>query len=130
MLDSPKLTNLREYDVQSPHDPIQTFSFLSPSASSSRFSAVDPLSRLATSFTFAPSTRAGWGECTVHCLLANGDIYTLCPVLPFRMEVPLKWVQRLKAYISHSGSEEEQYWLESLTRQIQLEGPGAASTLR
>lgn len=126
---------IREYDIQSPHDPIQTFSFLPPSpASSSRFSAADPLSRIATSFTFGPPTGggtgagAGWGELIIYGLLANGDVYTLCPVLPFRCEVPLKWIQRLRAYVQETGSEEERYWLDMLSRQVHIESSGAASS--
>jgi nucleoporin NUP82 len=42
--------------------------------------------------------------------------------------VPLHWVQRLKAYVTQKGSEEEQYWLTSLARQIHLERPEAPSS--
>lgn len=40
----------------------------------------------------------------------------------------LKWVQKLKAYITEKGGEEERYWLDSLTKQIQLDGPSSSAT--
>jgi len=34
----------------------------------------------------------------VHVLMANGDIYTMGPVLPLHAEMPLRYLQGLKAY--------------------------------
>ncbi|WVQ84377.1 hypothetical protein IAT38_006529 [Cryptococcus sp. DSM 104549] len=90
---------LREYDILQPHDSIQTFDFLpgSQPRSTSRFTAVDPLSRIATSFTFSPLSPT-FGPLMVYCLIANGDIYTIGPVLPLRTEMPTRYLQQLKAY--------------------------------
>lgn len=65
--------------------------------------------------------------------MANGDVYTLCPVSPFRAEVRVEWIQRLKAYVGEAGTEEERYWVESIARQVQVPesadsaGPGTPS---
>jgi nucleoporin NUP82 len=61
-------------------------------------------------------------------MMANGDIYTLCPVMPLRTTIALSKLQRLKAYLSLQGSVEEQKWLEELVKQVpQTEGPSTPS---
>lgn len=97
---------LREYDIQQPQDPAQTFSIFTTASASSRFSAVDPLARLATSFAFFPPPFASSTATaaaphldvfTVHILAANGDIYVLTPIMPLRTVLPLPTLQYLKA---------------------------------
>nr|XP_018260420.1 uncharacterized protein I303_07339 [Kwoniella dejecticola CBS 10117]OBR82578.1 hypothetical protein I303_07339 [Kwoniella dejecticola CBS 10117] len=90
---------LREYDVLQPHDAVQTFNFLpSTSSSSTKFTAVDPLSRYATSFAFGPSSTVDFSPLMVYVLIANGDIYTMGPILPLHTEMPIRYLQGLKAY--------------------------------
>jgi nucleoporin NUP82 len=92
----------REYDVRRPDDPTQTFTCLpqGASASSSKFTAIDPLSRHATSFAFSPYTPSTYdfSALSITVLIANGDVYTMAPVLPLRAELPVKYLQGLKAY--------------------------------
>jgi nucleoporin NUP82 len=86
------------------------------------------LSRFATAFAFGSSP--GWGELMVYCLMANGDLYALGPILPLRTEVPVQWLQRLKAVsdarrrgvlATDQGEEErvsmQSQWVEALVRQ-------------
>ena len=91
-----------EYDIRRPDDPTQTFTFLpqASSASSSKFTAIDPLSRYATSFAFTPYSPSifDFSPLTVTVLIANGDVYTMNPILPLRAELPLRYLQGLKAY--------------------------------
>ena len=124
-----------EYDITSPYDPSQTFSFLSDQPSSSRFTAIDPLSRYATSFAFSPysSSTYDFTPLTVYVLIANGDLYTMGPVMPIHAEIPLRYLQGLKAYtdakvkrsraadvFSDDGarSELQAQWVDGLIRQI------------
>lgn len=107
----------REYDLQSPTDHVQKFSTKS-TIKQSKFSAVDPLSQYATSFTFSPPDLTSWGELAAHVLMANGDIHTLCPVLPLRTSIALSKLYRLKAYLALEGSVEEQKWLAQLVKQV------------
>nr|XP_019043367.1 hypothetical protein I302_07943 [Kwoniella bestiolae CBS 10118]OCF22297.1 hypothetical protein I302_07943 [Kwoniella bestiolae CBS 10118] len=89
---------LREYDITQPHDAVQTFNFLSSSTtSSSKFTAIDPLSRYATSFAFSFGS-IDFSPLIVYVLIANGDIYTMGPILPLRTEMPIRYLQGLKAY--------------------------------
>jgi len=76
----------------------------------------------------------------VHVLMANGDIYTMGPVLPLHAEMPLRYLQGLKAYSDNrlrrvreeSGNEDAEesaarigratlhaQWVESLVKQVQ-----------
>ncbi|KAK8849523.1 hypothetical protein IAR55_004857 [Kwoniella newhampshirensis] len=89
---------LREYDVLQPHDAVQTFHFLPERpASSSKFTAVDPLSRYASSFAFSTGT-VDFGPLMVYVLIANGDLYTMGPILPLHTEMPVQYLQGLKAF--------------------------------
>lgn len=90
----------REYDIFQPNDPAQTFTFLpSTTGTSSKFSAIDPLSRYATSFSFGPtSSSSPWAPLTVNVLIANGDVFTMGPVMPLRTEASLRWLYSLKAF--------------------------------
>lgn len=92
-----------EYDIRRPDDPTQTFTFLpqTSSASSSKFTAIDPLSRHATSFAFTPYSPStfDFSPLTVTVLIANGDVFTMNPILPLRAELPLRYLQGLKAYV-------------------------------
>jgi nucleoporin NUP82 len=125
-----------EYDITSPYDPSQTFTFLSDQPSSSRFTAVDPLSRYATSFAFAPynSSTFDFTPLMVYVLIANGDLYTMGPVMPIHAEIPLRYLQGLKAFTDarlkqskHAGdvfSDEgaratlQAQWVDGLVRQV------------
>ncbi|WVN89902.1 uncharacterized protein L203_105132 [Cryptococcus depauperatus CBS 7841] len=88
---------LREYDILQPHDFVQSFDFLPDCTRSARFTAVDPLSRFATSFAFGLN-KVGFSPLMVYCLFANGDIYALGPIMPLQTEMPVKYLQTLKAY--------------------------------
>ncbi|WWD20148.1 hypothetical protein CI109_104624 [Kwoniella shandongensis] len=131
---------LREYDILQPHDAVQTFHFLPEKpASSSKFTAVDPLSRFATSFAFSTGT-VDFGPLMVYVLIANGDIYTMGPILPLHTELPVRYLQGLKAYtdarlaqiqreaVDVFGAEEaglgkatfQSQWVESLVKQVKL----------
>lgn len=74
----------------------------------------------------------------VHVLMANGDIYTMGPVFPLHAEVPLRYLQGLKAYcegvprqVKETDEEEvdeldakigraslQVQWVDSLVRQV------------
>ncbi|WVF68598.1 hypothetical protein IAT40_003367 [Kwoniella sp. CBS 6097] len=88
---------LREYDVLQPHDPVQTFNFLPEKATGSKFTAIDPLSRHATSFAFSKGD-VDFSPLMVYVLIANGDLYTMGPILPLHTELPIRYLQGLKAY--------------------------------
>ena len=88
---------LSEYNMLQPLDPTQTFAFLPSGPSTSRFTALDPLSRYAASFAFSTGT-VDFGPLMVHVLMANGDICTMGPVLPSHAELPMRYLQGLKAY--------------------------------
>lgn len=90
----------REYDIFQHNDPAQTFTFLpTTTGASSKFSAIDPLSRYATSFSFGPaSSSSPWAPLTVNVLIANGDVFMMGPVMPLRTEVSLRWLYSLKAF--------------------------------
>ena len=94
---------ISEYDIRRPDDPTQTFTFLAQasSASSSKFTAIDPLSRHAKSFAFTPYSPStfDFSPLTVTVLIANGDVYTMNPILPLRAELSLRYLQGLKAYV-------------------------------
>jgi nucleoporin NUP82 len=94
---------ISEYDIRRPDDPTQTFTFLpqASSSSSSKFTAIDPLSRHATSFAFAPYSPStfDFSPLTITVLIANGDVYTMNPIIPLRAEIPLRYLQGLKAYV-------------------------------
>ena len=62
----------------------------------------------------------------IYVLMANGDIHTLCPVLPLRSSTQLSQLIRLKAYLAVEGSKEEQQWLEGLAKQIPPPSSGDA----
>lgn len=89
--------------MRQPDDPTQTFTFLPPAstASTSRFTAVDPLSRHATSFAFHPYSDSTYdfSPFMVQVLLANGDLYAMGPIIPLRSELPLRSLQGLKAFV-------------------------------
>jgi nucleoporin NUP82 len=101
--------------VLRPQDPVQTFQFLpeKETASTSKFSAIDPLSQYATSFTFSDGTM-DFGPTMVYALMANGDIYTMGPVLPLHAEVPATYLQSLQA------------WMEEKERQLDADDGSAA----
>lgn len=127
----------REYDIRTPDDPTQTFTFLpqASTSSSSKFTAIDPLSRHATSFAFHPYTSSSYdfAPLVVHVLMANGDLYTMGPILPLRAEVPRRYLQGLKGYVKErrrraeaSKNQEEQEkldswetWVDDLGKQAQ-----------
>ncbi|KAI8917426.1 nuclear pore component-domain-containing protein [Entophlyctis helioformis] len=51
----------------------------------------------AVSFSFGSSHDArGWGSFTVYALMRNGDIVSVCPVVPGRLRVPLQLIHNLK----------------------------------
>ncbi|WRT69531.1 uncharacterized protein IL334_006518 [Kwoniella shivajii] len=132
---------LREYDVLQPHDAVQTFNFLPErtSSSSAKFTAVDPLSRYASSFAFSIGP-IDFSPLMVYVLLANGDIYTMGPVLPLHSEMPIRYLQGLKAYSERRlariqseakdvfGATEaglgrvtsQAQWVESLVKQVKM----------
>nr|XP_019009175.1 uncharacterized protein I206_05821 [Kwoniella pini CBS 10737]OCF47956.1 hypothetical protein I206_05821 [Kwoniella pini CBS 10737] len=133
---------LREYDISQPHDALQTFNFLpsTSSSSSTKFTAIDPLSRNATSFAFSPLSSIGFSPLMVYVLIANGDIYTMGPILPLHTEMPIRYLQGLKAYseaklariqgeakdVFGAGSAGlgkvsfQNQWVESLVKQVKL----------
>ncbi|OWZ47967.1 hypothetical protein C356_02682 [Cryptococcus neoformans c45] len=89
---------LREYDVLQPHDCVQTFDFIPERTRSvPKFTAVDPLSRYASSFAFG-SSMIGFSPLMVYCLLASGDIHVLGPILPLRTEMPAQYLRELKTF--------------------------------
>lgn len=113
----------REYDVLSPEDPAQTFSFL-PSAptSGSRFSAVDPLSRYATSFSFSPFSTSDFGPSVIHVLCANGDVHTMGPIIPLHAEVPIEWIQALRLTLEREDfGQAAREWVDDLIKQVRDE---------
>ncbi|KIR27291.1 hypothetical protein I307_05133 [Cryptococcus deuterogattii 99/473] len=63
-----------------------------------KFTAVDPLSRYASSFAFGPSM-IGFSPLMVYCLLASGDIHVLGPILPLRTEMPAQYLRELKTFM-------------------------------
>ncbi|KIR68697.1 hypothetical protein I314_01120 [Cryptococcus bacillisporus CA1873] len=90
---------LREYDVLQPHDCVQTFDFIPERGRSvPKFTAVDPLSRYASSFAFGASM-IGFSPLMVYCLLASGDIHVLGPILPLRTEMPAQYLRELKTFM-------------------------------
>ncbi|OCF37125.1 hypothetical protein I316_01031 [Kwoniella heveanensis BCC8398] len=89
--------NLREYDILQPHDPVQTFNFLPEKSTGAKFTAIDPLSRHATSFAFSKGD-VDFSPTMVYVLIANGDLYTMGPILPLHTELPIRYLQGLKAY--------------------------------
>jgi nucleoporin NUP82 len=107
----------REYDISKPEDPAQTFTFLPAGSTSSRFSALDPLSLHATSFAFSHGT-ADFGPLGVYVMMANGDLYTMSPVLPLHAEVPVNYLQGLASHAKESGGQAEKRWVDSLVRQV------------
>lgn len=121
----------REYDIVQPQDPAQTFSFLSStsSASSSRFTAIDPLSRYATSFAFSPSQHDYTAAFMIHVLMANGDIYVMGPVTPLHTEMSLRDLQGLKAYADGKLKRDGEsgrigmltQWVDGLVRQVKAD---------
>ncbi|ORX37896.1 hypothetical protein BD324DRAFT_578902 [Kockovaella imperatae] len=126
---------LSEYNISQPDDPTQTFSFLSTTSasSSSRYSAVDPLSRYATSFAFSLPNSVH-GSTMVHVLAANGDAYAMGPILPFKAVVPSESLERLRAQLHNSSQTVRRYglyWVEDLLRQAKssssARGTGAES---
>lgn len=96
-------TDGSEYDILRPQDPVQTFTFLPEKTSrpKSKFSAIDPLSQYATSFTFGRGA-TDFAPLTVYALMANGDIYTMGPVLPLSAEVPASYLASLQAWVAES----------------------------
>lgn len=79
---------------------MQTFTFLPETTGrpKSKFSAVDPLSQYATSFTFSRGSM-DFSPLMVYALMANGDIYTMGPVLPLHAEVPALYLASLQAWV-------------------------------
>lgn len=90
-----------EYDALQAQDPVQTFNFLPESSAKSRakFSAVDPLSLYATAFAFSTGT-LDFAPLMVYGLMANGDVYSIGPVLPLHAEVPASYIASLQAWVS------------------------------
>ena len=110
----------REYDVSRPDDPTQTFNFLpQPSPSTSRFTAVDPLSLSAASFAFYPGTE-GFGATMVYVLAENGDLYLMGPIMPLRAELPMSWLQQVKSLSEEIGGVCAD-WVELLIKQSREE---------
>ncbi|CAK9780672.1 hypothetical protein CC85DRAFT_287955 [Cutaneotrichosporon oleaginosum] len=97
---------LFEYDILHPQDPVQTFSLLpaETSRAKSKFSAIDPLSYHATSFTFGCGN-ADFAPLMVYGLMANGDIYTMGPVLPLSADVPEEYLGALQAFVAERMDE-------------------------
>ena len=115
---------------------MQTFTFLTSVPSSSRFTAVDPLSQIATSFSFGAG-KYDFSPLMVYVLVANGDIYSMGPVLPVHAEIPQRYLQALRAHtegrsrrIQEEESKDDEstarverialqvQWLDSLAKQI------------
>ncbi|KAL1408218.1 hypothetical protein Q8F55_005024 [Vanrija albida] len=92
---------LFEYDVLRPQDPVQTFNFLPEKATrvKAKFSAIDPLSQYASSFTFSAGD-FDFGPLMVYVLMANGDVYTMGPALPLHADVPATYLQSLSAWVT------------------------------
>jgi nucleoporin NUP82 len=88
-----------------------TFLPQASTSSSSKFTAIDPLSRYATSFTFTPYSPStfDFSPLTVTVLIANGDVYTMNPILPLRAELPLRYLQGLKSYVRQRRRKAEDY---------------------
>lgn len=104
---TPLLTHSSEYDILRPQDPVQTFSFLPETngrPAKNKFSAIDPLSQYATSFTFSRGSM-DFSPLMVYALMANGDIYTMGPVLPFHAEVPVSYLASLQAWVAERSKE-------------------------
>lgn len=76
---------------------MQSFNFLADKTKGSKFSAIDPLSQYATSFSFSHGS-VDFGPLMVYALMANGDVYVMGPVLPLQAEVPLSYLQSLQAW--------------------------------
>ncbi|WVQ96138.1 hypothetical protein IAU59_003240 [Kwoniella sp. CBS 9459] len=130
---------LREYDILQPHDPVQTFKFLPEKSTGAKFTAIDPLSRYATSFAFAKGD-IDFSPLMIYVLVANGDLYTMGPILPLHTEMPIRYLQGLKAYSEARlarvqgqakdvfGASEaglgravfQAQWVESLVKQVRL----------
>ncbi|WWC92973.1 uncharacterized protein L201_007936 [Kwoniella dendrophila CBS 6074] len=132
---------LREYDINQPRDAMQTFNFLpsTSSSSSTKFTAIDPFERYATSFAFSFGS-IDFSPLMVYVLIANGDIYTMGPILPLHTEMPIQYLQGLKAYSEGKlskiqneardvfGASEaglgratfQSQWVESLVKQVKL----------
>lgn len=97
-------TDGSEYDVLQPQDPVQTFHFLPDRSTKpkSKFSAVDPMSQYATSFTFSAGSM-DFSPLMVYGLMANGDMYSMGPVLPLHAEVPIEYIASLQAWVSEKA---------------------------
>lgn len=89
-----------------PQDPVQTFSFLPEKVAKpkSKFSAVDPLSQYATSFVFSTGT-TDFSPLMVYGLMANGDTYSIGPVLPLHAEVPASYIASLRAWVAERSKQ-------------------------
>ncbi|KAL7421188.1 hypothetical protein Q5752_004073 [Cryptotrichosporon argae] len=140
---------LAEYDVLRPTDAAQTFHFL-PSehkASTSRFSAADPLSLTAVSFSFSPLSdvaASDFNQFTIRVLAGNGDVYAMSPIIPLVATIPLSSLLSLKAMCEvrlrrlQTGSQDAERaaeegrvimqaaWVEKLLGQVKQ---GAATTV-
>lgn len=64
-----------------------------------KFSAIDPLSQYASSFTFSAGD-FDFGPLMVYVLMANGDVYTMGPALPLHADVPATYLQSLSAWVT------------------------------
>lgn len=64
------------------------------------FRDVDDDATYATSFTLGDASSGDWGAFSLYCLMANGDIYSICPYLPKTSRVRRSDLETLSALIS------------------------------
>ncbi|KAJ9124053.1 hypothetical protein QFC22_000846 [Naganishia vaughanmartiniae] len=114
---------LREFDVQRDCDePQQEVSFLSDGLPARRrgssgktpvkattkrrrgFGVPDEEAQSAVSFSIGQGS-GDWGSMTVYGLMANGDVWALCPVLPSRCSLPESYVDALNVFLQYKANQ-------------------------
>ncbi|KAJ3195976.1 hypothetical protein HK101_010482 [Irineochytrium annulatum] len=71
----------------------------SPQRKVMAFAKADTGTLEAASFGFGSGR--GWGPFTLYCLMRNGSVYALCPVIPSRCIVSVKHLKELKSLNHH-----------------------------
>ncbi|KAJ9097753.1 hypothetical protein QFC21_004791 [Naganishia friedmannii] len=114
---------LREFDVQRDCDESQQeVSFLSAGVPSRRrgssgrtplkaatkrrrgFGVPDEEAQSAVSFSIGQGL-GDWGSMTVYGLIANGDVWALCPFLPSRCSLPESYVDALNVFLQYKANQ-------------------------
>ncbi|KAJ3052042.1 hypothetical protein HK097_006954 [Rhizophlyctis rosea] len=110
--------HLRMYNVgKEPEEPEQQFHFLDPdfdpandsnatSAQSRTFTDDTDDSRMA-GFCFGKGSAAGWEPMTVYGVATNGDIYSICPVVPLRSSFTSEQIEDLRASLESGTAYDE-----------------------